>query len=244
MRDFIDGYRYGIGGLGHLFRPGVRPFVIGPILLNGLVFSAGTVWLVRSLGQAQEAIEAWLPDWLDWLAWVIWPFAVVGLLVAVWTTFTVLANLIGSPFNGLLAERLQRSLRPGTRLPQLSILKEVVRAPVAEIRKLLYFALLAVPVLLITVVPVVNVITPFAWVVYGSWLFAVEYCEYPLGNTGMRLDGVRRLLRSRRLLALGFGAGVMTLTVIPGLNLVAMPSAVIGACLLWSDRLAGEQADM
>jgi CysZ protein len=56
----------------------------------------------------------------------------------------------------------------------------------------------------------------------------------------MRLGDVRRVLRSRRWLALGFGAGVMTLTVIPGINLVAMPSAVIGASLLWADRLAGE----
>ena len=94
--------------------------------------------------------------------------------------------------------------------------------------------------LLIAFVPGVNLAAPFAWVLYGSWLFAVEYCEYPLSNTGMRLGDVRRVLRSRRWLALGFGAGVMTLTVIPGINLVAMPSAVIGASLLWADRLAGE----
>ena len=35
------------------------------------------------------------------------------------------------------------------------------------------------------------------------------------------LAEARRALRGRRGLALGFGAGVMTLTVIPGLNLVA-----------------------
>ena len=194
MKEFIDGYRYGVAGLGRLFEPGIRPFVIGPILLNGLVFSLGTVWLFRSLDRAQEAIETWLPDWLDWLSWVIWPFALVAVL--------------------------------------------------AEVRKLLYFALLAIPALLIAVVPVVNVLTPVVWVVYGSWLFAIEYCEYPLGNMGLRLDRVRRALRSRRLLALGFGAGVMTLTLVPGLNLVAMPSAVIGACLLWGDRLSGESADL
>lgn len=240
MRGFAEGYRYGISGLRRLFAPGVRLFVIGPILLNALVFSAGTVWLVGSLGQAQSAIEARLPDWLDWLAWIIWPFALVALLIVVWTTFTVLANLIGSPFNGLLAEKMQRSLRPGTDFPALSIWREAVRAPVAELHKLLYFALLAIPVLLLTFVPVVNVLTPVAWVVFGSWLFAVEYCEYPLSNTGMRLDEIRRLLRSRRGLALGFGAGVMTMTLIPGLNLVAMPSAVIGASRLWADRLAGD----
>jgi CysZ protein len=71
VKEFADGYRYGISGLRQLFRPGVRLFVAGPILLNGLIFAAGTAWLVSYLGQAQRAVEAWLPDWLDWLAWIV-----------------------------------------------------------------------------------------------------------------------------------------------------------------------------
>ena len=54
----------------------------------------------------------------------------------------------------------------------------------------------------------------------------------------------RRLLGERRWLALGFGAGVMTMTIIPGLNLVAMPAAVIGASRLWAERLSGSAEDL
>jgi CysZ protein len=75
-------------------------------------------------------------------------------------------------------------------------------------------------------------------------LLAVEYCDYPLANCGLRLSEERRILRANRWLTLGFGAGVLTMTVIPGLNLVAMPSAVIGASLMWSDRLAGSRQDV
>ena len=73
---------------------------------------------------------------------------------------------------------------------------------------------------------------------------AVEYCDYPMSNAGLKLDSQRRLLRRRRGLALGFGAGVMTMTVVPGLNLVAMPAAVIGATLLWCDRFHGQTGDL
>ena len=173
------------------------------------------------------------------MAWLLWPLAIAAVLIIVWTTFTMLANIIGSPFNGLLAERVQRSARPDVVIPDLSLATELIRAPVAELAKLAYFALLAIPVLLIVLLPGINVLAPFAWAAYGSWLLAVEYCDYPLGNMGARLPEQRRLLRGQRWLALGFGAGVMTMTVIPGLNLVAMPSAVIGASVLWSERLSG-----
>ena len=45
-------------------------------------------------------------------------------------------------------------------------------------------------------------------------------------------------------LALGFGAGVTVITIVPGLNLVAMPAAVIGATLLWCDRFRGHAGEL
>jgi len=42
------------------------------------------------------------------------------------------------------------------------------------------------------------------------------------------------------MLALGFGSGVTVLTMIPVLNFVAMPAAVIGGTLLWSEQLKME----
>jgi CysZ protein len=223
--SFVDGYKYGLSGLRLLTRPGLRAFVLLPILLNAVVFAIGSWWLIGFLGRAQDAVTRWLPDWLDWLAWLIWPLAMIAVLVVVWTSFTLIANLLGSPFN-------------------LPLWQEVVRAPVAEVRKLIYFALLAIPVILVAVIPGLNILAPLAWAVYGAWLLAVEYCDYPLANCGLRLSEERRILRANRWLTLGFGAGVLTMTVIPGLNLVAMPSAVIGASLMWSDRLAGSRQDV
>ncbi len=239
IRDFAEGFRFGLSGLGHLLQPGLRAFVFIPLLLNTAVFAAGTWWLFGFLGRTQQMVDDWLPDWLDWMAWLLWPLAAAALLIVIWSTFTMIANLIGSPFNGLLAERVQRAARPDVSIPDLSLGAELIRAPLAELAKLGYFLLLAIPVVLIALLPVINVMAPVVWAAYGSWLLAVEYCDYPLSNMGVRLSEQRRLLRGDRWLALGFGAGVMTMTVIPGLNLVAMPSAVIGAGNLWAARLSG-----
>lgn len=244
LTDFTRGYRYGLRGLSWLGRRDVRGLVIVPLLINVVIFSAGMVWLVGAVEGLQLMLTGWLPDWLDWLSWLLWPLALAAVLVIVWSGFTMVANLIGSPFNGLLAERVQKCHRPDLVAVPLPLWQEVVRAPLMELRKLAYFILLAVPVLLFALIPGLNVLAPVVWAAYGAWIFALEYCEYPLGNAGHGFVAVRRQLRGRRGLALGFGAGVMTMTVIPGLNLVAMPAAVIGASLMWCDRLHGKAADM
>jgi len=244
LTDFSRGYRYGLSGLSWLGRRDVRSLVIVPLLINVVIFSVGMVWLVGAVEGLQLMLTGWLPDWLDWLSWLLWPLALAAVLVVVWSGFTMVANLIGSPFNGLLAERVQKRHRPDLVVNPLPLWQEAVRAPLMELRKLTYFVLLAVPVLLIALIPGLNVLAPAVWAAYGAWILALEYCEYPLGNAGHGFAAARRQLRGRRGLALGFGAGVMTMTVIPGLNLVAMPAAVIGATLMWCDRLHGKAADM
>jgi CysZ protein len=51
-------------------------------------------------------------------------------------------------------------------------------------------------------------------------------------------------MKRRRLTALGFGAGVMLLMLIPGINFVAMPAAVAGGTLLWVNRFKAAAADL
>lgn len=234
---YVTGFRYGVRGLRWLAKPGIRAWVLVPILVNAAVFAAGFYWLSGYVGALQARITDWLPDWLDWLAWLLWPLALVAALVLIWTGFTVIANLIGSPFNGLLSERVAALHDPQGAPPPSGGWTELLRAPVDELRKLLYFGLLALVPLVLSFLPVINAVAPLAWAAYGAWVLAVEYAEYPMGNAGMRPSAQRALLRERRRLALGFGSGVLLLTVIPGLNLVAMPTAVIGATLLWCDRL-------
>jgi len=242
--DFARGFRYGVGGLRWLTRPGLRHLVIAPIGVNAVIFLLGFFWLTGRIERAHDVATGWLPDWLDWLAWLLWPLAITAMLIIVWTGFTMIANLLGSPFNGLLSERVVKLRSPDATLSDTSLLSELVNAPLAEINKLLYFAVLAVPALLIVFLPVLNILAPLVWAIYGAWIMAVEYCDYPMSNAGIRLRSQRRLLRRRRGLALGFGAGVMTMTLIPGLNLVAMPAAVIGATLLWCDRFHGQSGDL
>ena len=70
----------------------------------------------------------------------------------------------------------------------------------------------------------------------GVPLLALEYADYPLGNRGLSFRDQRQLLRQHWPLTLGFGGMVLVLTLIPLLNFLAMPAAVIGATLMWTQE--------
>ena len=238
MKEFRRGFGYAFAGLGMLRKPGLKRFVLLPLLVNIVVFSAAGYWAFNGLGRLTDWIEARLPNWLDWLTWLIWPLAILAFLVAIWLLFTIVANLIASPFNGILSERVAAHLGHGQTGPEIPLWREVVNAPVHEVRKLAWFALLAIPVVLLSLVPGVNAIASVLWLIYGAWILAAEYMDYPLGNRGMAFRDQRSLVGRRRGLALGFGAGVLLMTSVPVLNFAAMPAAVTGATILWLRELA------
>ncbi|MBA1148936.1 sulfate transporter CysZ [Ectothiorhodospiraceae bacterium WFHF3C12] len=256
--DLVTGAGYVPRGLGRLTEPGLRGYVWLPLLINVVVFIA-LFWLGGAafqdlldwmLPSAEAGADAgWWATVADWavtaLRWILWPlFAVAAALVAFYT-FTITANLIGAPFNEFLARRVELLATDG-RAPaetdEGGLAAQAIGSVADELRKLVYFAAVAIPLLVLFFVPVVQVAAPFLWAAFGAWAAALEYMDYPLGNHGIRFRDQRAQLRRRRMLIFGFGAGVVVMTLIPVVNLVAMPSAVIGATMLWVEQLGGRPA--
>ena len=242
MRDFLKGVGYLLEGMRLIRLPGLRSFVMMPLLVSSLLFTglifaafAGFEWLVAYLLD-------FLPGWLQWLQYLLWPlFAISALLVLVYG-FTLLANLIAAPFNGLLAEAVERQLA-GQSLEQTgnwrALLADIGPSIWSELQKLGYFALRGLPLLMLFLIPGINILAPLLWTVFSAWMLALEYADYPLGNHGIRFRDQRQHLRQRRLLTVGFGLTVLGLMLIPIVNFIAMPAAVAGATALWVRELRG-----
>ena len=156
-------------------------------------------------------------------------------LVVVFYTFSVVANLVAAPFNGMLAERVEKLARPeGAAQPDARLSwKDLILSPLAELSKLFYFIGWALPLLILSFIPVINVAAPVLWALFGAWMLALEYADYPLGNRGLSFREQRQLLRKHWPLTLSFGGMTLVLTLIPIVNFLAMPAAVIGATLMW-----------
>ena len=246
MHAFFRGFSYPIKGLRWLNHPHLRRHVIIPLLINTLLFGIAIWWGAERFGALTDAMAnklvQWLPDWLDWLAqglyWLLWPLFAISVLLLTFYTFTLVANLIASPFNSLLAERVEDLVDPERSRPQaLNLWKEITTAPLTELKKLVYFILWGVPLLLLFLIPGINMAAPLIWMVFTAWMLVLEYADYPLGNHQISFPDQRNLLRERRLLALGFGAASLGITMVPILNFLAMPASVIGATLLWMENL-------
>jgi CysZ protein len=244
LSDFYEGVKSALAGFALIRQRGLKRYVIIPLLINIALFSVALWYIYLKADQGIAAAVAWLPDWLDWLGWLLWALLGLLFLIAAFYSFTLVANFIGSPFNGTLAEKVEQQL-VGYAPPssgQVYTLAGIKNAVGSELGKLGYLASRSLPLLILSFIPVINVLAPPLWVLFGAWMLALEYIDYPMGNHGVLFAEQRRQLRQRPMLALGFGMTVAVLTFIPILNFLAMPVAVAGATRLWVRCLSANPA--
>ncbi len=230
MGDIIRGFRYLLSGFSLIGKPRIRLFVLIPLLINTLLF-AGVI--VLGANSMSEFIESLSGRW-QLLGWLLWPLFALITMTVVFFGFSILANLISAPFNGFLAEIVECHLE-GKKSPPPSnnLMQEILKAIGSEANKFLYFIVRAIPLLILLFIPGLQLL----WLLFGAWMMALEYMDYPMGNQGMSFKDQRPILKKRRALILGFGGGVMLMALVPVLNFIVMPVAVCGATQLWLKEL-------
>lgn len=235
----LRGAAYFFRGLPLITAPGIRRYVVIPLCINVAGLGALIYFGYEKLGALRQWLSGWLPGWLDWLSWLLLPlFWIAAVLVFVFG-FALLANLVAAPFNGFLAEAVERRVtgQSAGSATWSGVAGEIVRTLSAEWHKQVYFLVRAVPLLALFLIPGVNLFAPLLWAVFSAWMLALEYTDFPLGNHGVAFGEQRRLARERWLLGLGFGAMVMLALTLPLLQFVVVPAAVAGATLMWVEEL-------
>jgi len=237
------GADYLMRGFRLMWAPGIRHFVIVPLLINMVIFG-----FLLGLGAAQfqiwiDTLTAWLPSWLHFLRWILWPLSLLLLLVTGAYAFGVIANILGAPFNGLLAEKVE-ALLTNTHIEDsglLGALKDTPRVMLKELGKLLSYLplLLLVFILSLLFYPA----APLLWFGFGAWTLALQYGDYPMDNHRYSLAQVKQQLRREPLTSMGFGAAAMLGSMVPILNFLIMPAAVCGATIYWVERLQQQPKD-
>lgn len=220
---------YFFQGLKLLARPELRPFLVYPVLIN-LVLYGGAFTL--GYHYINQFMAHFIPDWLQWLSWILWPLVFISFLIAVFFSFTVLANLIAAPFYGKLAAKTRAIF---TEQPGNPVEPPLARIVAAEFKRAGYLSVRALPLLVLFVIPGLNILAPFLWALFGAWAMALEFMAYPLENEGVLFSEQKQLAKDMRLGTLSFGGIVMAGLTLPLLNLVVAPAAVIGATLYVND---------
>jgi CysZ protein len=222
---------------------GLKRFVFIPLVINLLLFSSALYYLYGEIGSSIVWLMDLIPDW-EWLSWlkdglsyIIYPIALMIILLFFALIFGTLANWIAAPFNGLLAEKVEKHLS-GQDLGDsgfADIIKDIPRTLGRELSKLLYYLPRALGFLLLFfILPLAGQVL---WFLFSAWMMAIQYCDYPFDNHKISFRDMRRTLNLRRSNCFSFGIMVSVFSMIPIVNFLVMPVAVCGATAMWVDDL-------
>ena len=243
LGDLLTGVGYLGRGFG-LWITSPRLMLLGalPAFLVGAVYLAGIVVLLVNL----DTVVIWATPFADhWAEPLILTtrvaaalvFVVVAALVAVYT-FTAVTLVVGDPFYERIWTEVESRLGNPPAAVQRGFWRSLRRAVGDALRLLL--PAIGVGMLLLAggFVPLVGpVVVAVLGAVLGGWLLSVELTGLAFDARGYTLRDRRRALRSRRPVAIGFGAAAYLLFLIPFVAVVAMPAAVAGAAMLSRDTL-------
>jgi len=223
-----------------LMRPGLRRFIVVPLLINIILFVIATFALIHAYSDLLDTLMQWLPSWLAFIAWLLWLAFAFLLLLVYGYTFNIITNLIAAPFYGVLAERVEMELT-GVSPQEESLAQLIPRTLRRELVKLWYFVSRGLIVMMVLFVlwfvPGVNIIAVVISALWAAWCMAVQYLDYPADSHRMAFKDLRKRLMDKPLTSFSFGGLVMLGSMIPIVNIVVMPIAVAGASVYWVQNI-------
>lgn len=212
-------------------------YIMVPLIINVLIFGAGftLLWMFRV--DLIELIWIFPGDswWLEilWYAMGVIVFALASLMA--YFLFTPLGCLIASPFNDSLAGRSEQIFDPEIEQTEIPLSARAIFATIGkELGKVLAVSIVIGISLLLHLIPGVgSVLSIIFTAFFGSWVFSMEYLDYPMSRHGYSLSEITAMIRNNRGYCMGFGLGAMLLLMIPVVNLLCIPVCVVGATKLF-----------
>ncbi len=230
LECFFDGFNL-------IRRPGLRRYFIMPGLINAVVLTLLVVLSYAHFDDWVAIIMAWFPGWMGALYWLIRGIAFIVLIVLILFVFTFLANMIASPFNAILSIKVEQALTGSAPESSVSLWLILPRSVARELAKLLYILPRLLGLLLITVIPVINAVAPFLWILFGAWMMSIQYADYAADNNDVSFKALKSRLGANRFDALMFGLPAYLLLTVPVVNLILMPIGVAGGTRFWVEHL-------
>ena len=256
IKPLTNGISLIFRGLELAKKPAIRPYMLVPLIVNIVLFTFAGYFVITEINDALTALDSSSIDfwsWLDWLEpfvetlfstlkWVILIASVLLILFIAGSVFTIIAHLLISPFIGVLAEKVEKELHE-TNYPSHTVAQIAGRTIKREFLKLKYWLTRALGLFVITIIlsfiPIVQMISPVLWYLFGAWVLALQYIDIPADNNGKSFDEVLELMKQNRAEVMGFGGATLLLTSTPIVNLIIIPIAVAGGVLFWVEKMAG-----
>lgn len=217
-----------------------RLFVIIPIIINFIVLLAGGYFAVQMIHSVLQEYLGMLPQWLSFLSYLLWVLLAATMGFIFVYIFSTVATIIASPFYGMLAEKAEGVIRgapfaAGADEGLGAIVKDVPRIIKRELQKLGFYLPRVLVCLIISFVPVLNIIAPICWFLLAAWMMCVQYVDYAYDNHKIPFAQMRKELAQQRMTTFFLGAIISLAMTIPFLNLLIPPAAVCAGTRYYVD---------
>jgi len=232
VSDFLRGLKgHGVGIRFAFAHKSYLPLIFIPFVLTLLLFTAAffafSAYSEAILGFFWQANPDTATGIMAVLAW-IWLHVVKYLLymilfVLMYFLFMVAANIIASPVYDHIAGKIYPGApdsqgATGGRPGFLGIVVE-------ELKKACF--ILIIPVALLFIPAIGQILSPLAAMMFLAW----DFVDFSLSRDRPDFKGRLRYVRKRKSFLLGFGAPLM----VPVLNILLFPFAILGATLAYRD---------
>lgn len=242
--SFVSGASYPFRAFA-LFRrsPRLLKYIAIPIGLNVAVGVAFYWSLLRWLSQNLDAALAPLPNWLSPLGIVLQVMLILLLLLLTGLLFLQFGVLLGSPWYGRLSEELERLRlgnvhQPQVRHPLIGSVVDLWRAIAFEIKKLLLWLGITLPLLAFHLIPGLGTaIATIGSLGLAALITCMDFLDPALERRRLRFRRKIWIILHHLPATATFGGVCLALVSIPLLNLLAIPICVAAGTLLFCDRI-------
>lgn len=239
MRALLKGLSYPFRALGVIWKnPDLWWLILAPIGINMIVGGILYSWLF-SVGQGSiSTIANGLPEWISGL---ISGMIAIVLFLLVGYILVRFGVVLGSPFYGQLSERLEQRLTgqapPAGPLSFAGIARDLWRAIAYELKKLFLTITIGIPLLLLSLIPVLGqVIGIGGQIGLGALIACLDFLDSPLERRRLRFRQKLAFVGSASPTTIGFGLICFGLVSIPLVNLLAIPLCGTAGTLLFCER--------
>jgi CysZ protein len=217
---------------GFILVPVVINIVVGVLLYSGLLFGG------------LRAIDRLIAEggfWIDLLQGLLQALLGLGLFVLVGFLLVRFGVVLGAPWYGQLSERIEHLLLgavpPQPPLSAATIVRDIGRALLFELKKLTLTLVVTLPLLLFNLVPVAGqVIVLVGSVAFGAVIACLDFFDGALERRRLRFRAKLGYVFGNMPASGSFGLLAAFLCAIPLLNLLAIPLCVVAGTMFFCEN--------
>lgn len=238
MTNFIFGFFYPFRCV-KLFSkyPKLILYSIVPVIINLIIY--GTIFFYTYsyvTGKAAGIIES---NEFHNLLFVIMniimkTISFLLVLLICYFAFVIFGGIVAAPFNEKISALIEEKEYFQKAENDRGALEEALISIREELKKILFYIAVMIPVLLINFIPMIgNTVSLVTGSIFSFYYNSLDYMDYPLSRRLVSFRDKLRITGSEKTLTAGFGAAAFILTFLPVINVLFNPLLVAAGTSLF-----------